>query len=169
MTAPASTTTPAQAGANETHSHDHPAGHGHATERGHEHGHGHGHRHDHGSGHDHDHGHSSGMRGFVLGLVKPHSHDSADSVDPALEASAEGIRALKVSLVGAPLTALAQAVVVWFTGSVALFADTVHNFSDALTAVPRGSRSSSVGERPPGATPTATTAPRISPASSSSP
>ncbi|WP_200938809.1 cation diffusion facilitator family transporter [Modestobacter sp. Leaf380] len=34
------------------------------------------------------------------------------------------------------VTALAQAVVVWATGSVALLADTVHNFSDALTAVP---------------------------------
>ena len=66
----------------------------------------------------------------------PHSHDAADSVDCALEASAEGIRALKISLVVLAVTALAQLVVVAVTGSVALLADTIHNFSDALTAVP---------------------------------
>jgi cation diffusion facilitator family transporter len=57
-------------------------------------------------------------------------------VDGALEASAAGIRALKLSLVVLFLTALAQAVVVALTGSTALLADTIHNFSDALTAVP---------------------------------
>lgn len=36
------------------------------------------------------------------------------------------------------VTALIQAVVVAFSGSVALLADTVHNFADALTAVPLG-------------------------------
>ena len=34
------------------------------------------------------------------------------------------------------ITAIAQAVVVALSGSVALAADTIHNFSDALTAVP---------------------------------
>ena len=33
-------------------------------------------------------------------------------------------------------TAVAQAIVVILTGSVALLADTIHNFTDALTAVP---------------------------------
>lgn len=47
-----------------------------------------------------------------------------------------GHPALKISLVILGLTALAQLVVVLFTGSVALLADTIHNFSDALTAVP---------------------------------
>jgi len=69
-------------------------------------------------------------------MFRPHSHDAADSVDAVLEASAEGIRAVKISLVALLVTALAQAVVVYFTGSVALLADTIHNFSDALTAVP---------------------------------
>lgn len=68
--------------------------------------------------------------------VRPHSHDHADSLDKALEASDVGIRALKISLAVLLATALAQCVVVWWTGSVALLADTVHNFSDALTAVP---------------------------------
>ena len=50
--------------------------------------------------------------------------------------SAAGIRAVKISLVVLGITAAAQVAVVVVSGSVALFADTVHNFSDALTAVP---------------------------------
>jgi cation diffusion facilitator family transporter len=71
-----------------------------------------------------------------MSVFRPHSHDAADSVDPVLEASVEGVRAVKISLVALLVTALAQAVVVVVTGSVALLADTIHNFSDALTAVP---------------------------------
>ncbi|WP_030775686.1 cation diffusion facilitator family transporter [Streptomyces sp. NRRL S-920] len=71
-------------------------------------------------------------------LFTPHSHDSADKVDTALESSARGIRALWVSLGVLGLTALAQAVVVVMSGSVALLGDTVHNAADALTAVPLG-------------------------------
>lgn len=73
--------------------------------------------------HDHEHGHG-------------HSHDYADHVDEALADSAAGIRAVKISLVALAATAIAQVVIVAFSGSVALLADTVHNFSDALTAVP---------------------------------
>jgi cation diffusion facilitator family transporter len=65
-----------------------------------------------------------------------HSHDPADSVDSALESSEQGIRALKISFTVLMVTALAQAAIVAITGSVALLADTIHNFSDALTAVP---------------------------------
>jgi cation diffusion facilitator family transporter len=65
-----------------------------------------------------------------------HSHDHTDKVDHALRDSAAGIRAVKISLVVLGITAVAQLVVVAVSGSVALFADTVHNFSDALTAVP---------------------------------
>jgi cation diffusion facilitator family transporter len=68
--------------------------------------------------------------------LAPHSHDAADSVDNVLESSASGIRAVKISLVALGVTAIAQAVIVVLSGSVALAADTVHNFSDALTAVP---------------------------------
>ncbi|MGI5130103.1 cation diffusion facilitator family transporter [Pseudonocardia sp. CA-107938] len=66
----------------------------------------------------------------------PHSHDSAASIDAALEGSADGIRALKISLIALLVTALLQAVVVVLTSSVALLADTIHNVSDALTSVP---------------------------------
>lgn len=96
------------------------------------------HGHDHGDhGHDHaGHEHGSGVKGWARSLLQPHSHDAADSVDSALESSAEGIRAVKISLVALGVTAIAQAVVVVLTGSVALLADTIHNFSDALTAIP---------------------------------
>ena len=53
-----------------------------------------------------------------------------------MESSAKGIRALKISLAVLAATALLQLVVFAWSGSVALLADTVHNFSDALTAVP---------------------------------
>ena len=114
------------------HAHD---GHGH-DEHGHdEHGHGdHAHG-DHGHG-DHGHEHPGGLRGLLSTIFRPHSHDAADSVDDALESSAQGVRAVKISLVALGVTALAQAVVVVVTGSVALLADTIHNFSDALTAIP---------------------------------
>ncbi len=103
---------------------DHGHGTGHGTDTGHDTGEGHGHE------------HRGGVRGWLSSIFRPHSHDAADSVDPALEASSEGIRAVKISLVVLGLTAVAQLVVVFFTGSTALLADTIHNFSDALTAVP---------------------------------
>jgi cation diffusion facilitator family transporter len=86
--------------------------------------------------HDHDHGDRGGLGGWLTGLLHPHSHDAADSVDPALESSSQGIRAVKISLVALAVTAALQMIVVAVSGSVALFADTVHNLSDALTAVP---------------------------------
>lgn len=71
-------------------------------------------------------------------VFRPHSHDPADSVDEALESSTRGIRALKVSLVVLLVTGVLQGLVAAASGSVALLADTVHNFSDAFTAIPLG-------------------------------
>lgn len=65
-----------------------------------------------------------------------HSHESADSVDDALESSEAGIRALKISLVALIATAAFQLMIVAISGSVALLADTIHNFGDAMTALP---------------------------------
>jgi cation diffusion facilitator family transporter len=65
-----------------------------------------------------------------------HSHDHGDRVDEALEGSASGIRAVKVSLAGLAATAVAQVAIVVISGSVALLADTVHNATDALSAIP---------------------------------
>lgn len=67
-----------------------------------------------------------------------HSHDPADRVDSQLESSRLGMRALWISLVALTATALLQAVVVVWSGSVALLSDTLHNFADALTAIPLG-------------------------------
>ncbi|GAV98268.1 hypothetical protein CS176_2498 [Corynebacterium glutamicum] len=72
----------------------------------------------------------------MYGIFVPHSHDTADSIDDATEANSEGIRALKFSLVLMLFTTVLQAIIVSFSGSVALLADTVHNLSDALTAIP---------------------------------
>lgn len=85
---------------------------------------------------DHDHGGLLQWLRTVLPFGHHHSHAVADRIDSALEGSERGIWALKVSLVGLGLTALFQVVIVWISGSVALLADTIHNFSDALTAVP---------------------------------
>src|SRR3954463_4049644 len=96
----------------------------------------HDHHHDH-QGHEHDHhDHGHGAWGWLTGLFRPHSHDSADSVDSALESSDQGIRAVKISLIVLGATAVLQLLIVLASGSVALLADTVHNISDALTALP---------------------------------
>ena len=110
----------------EAHSHDDHAHDGHAHD-GHEHK-------SHGGPHDV----RRGIKAFVVGIFSPHSHDAMDSVDSALSASANGMRALKVSLAGLAATALVELLVVGFSGSVALLADTIHNFADALTALPLG-------------------------------
>ncbi len=97
----------------------------------HNHG-GHGHDHKHG-GHAHPHG--AGILGWLRGTFA-HSHDIGDKIDESLESNERGIWALKVSLVGLGLTALFQVVIVWLSGSVALLADTIHNFADAGTSIP---------------------------------
>lgn len=112
------------------HHHDDHDNHGHPHEP---------HSHDHDHDHDHDghsHKHHSGFKGWLFELFVPHTHDSSDSIDDALEASKEGVRALKISMVILLATTVLQVIVVAISGSVALLADTIHNFSDALTAVP---------------------------------
>jgi cation diffusion facilitator family transporter len=83
-------------------------------------------------GHDHDHDDRSGR---LRGLLS-HRHEAASSVDSALEASEEGVRALALSLLGLGTTAAIQLVVALWSGSVALLNDTIHNGADALTALP---------------------------------
>jgi len=109
------------------HSHDDHSDDDHSHD---DHGHDHGHD-------DHDHGHG-GLRDLIRGVFRPHSHDAADSIDSELTASADGMRALKISLGALAVTAAFQVLIVIVSGSVALLGDTVHNFADALTAVPIG-------------------------------
>ena len=65
-----------------------------------------------------------------------HAHDSTETVAGMLAASAQGVRATWISLGGLAATAFAQLAIVLISGSVALLADTIHNFTDALTAIP---------------------------------
>src|SRR5262244_10557 len=81
--------------------------------------------HHHHSG-DHAHGHAAG-----------HGH-SHGVVDPSIASTDRGLWALKWSFAGLLVTALIQLVVVLLSGSVALLADTIHNFADASTAIPLG-------------------------------
>src|SRR5919106_2326398 len=64
-----------------------------------------------------------------------HNH-AHGTIDPALLASERGIWAVKWSLIGLSATAVFQVIVVSFSGSVALLADTIHNIADAATAIP---------------------------------
>src|SRR5262245_56860250 len=100
----------------------------------------------------HRHGHDHARWPVVIDRLRhvlcPHSHDTADKVDAAMEASAAGIRALWISLAVLAGTALLQAAVVAMSGSVALLGDTLHNAADALTAVPLGI-AFLAGRRPP--------------------
>jgi cation diffusion facilitator family transporter len=94
------------------HAHPHTGPHDHESRLGREDTH----QHDH---HGHDgHGHSHGL------------------VDPSIKRSREGIRAVALSLAVLGATAVAQTLIFALSGSVALLADLIHNFGDALTAVP---------------------------------
>jgi cation diffusion facilitator family transporter len=65
------------------------------------------------------------------------THDHTHGViDPSLLTTERGIWAVKWSLIGLSVTAAFQIVVVFFTNSVALLADTIHNLGDAVTAIP---------------------------------
>ncbi|MEO6013427.1 MAG: cation diffusion facilitator family transporter [Devosia sp.] len=78
----------------------------------------HGHSHEHEPGRDGAHGHKHGV------------------VDPTIATTDRGIWAIKWSFVIMAVTAVLQLAVVLLSGSVALLADTIHNFGDATTAVP---------------------------------
>jgi cation diffusion facilitator family transporter len=77
---------------------------------------------------EHDHSH---LRGHHHG----HSHGL---VDRSIVRSRAGVRAVALSLAILGLAAAAQLVIFAFSHSVALLADMIHNFGDALTAVPLG-------------------------------
>jgi cation diffusion facilitator family transporter len=76
--------------------------------------------HEHGHGDGHGHGHEHGL------------------IDRSILRSRAGIRAVSWSLAILTVTAVAQAFIYSRTLSVALLADLIHNFGDALTAIPIG-------------------------------
>ncbi len=97
------------------------------------------HPHDHEHDHEHEHQHTNGSLLEKLGhFLTPHSHEyQTAALDPAL-ATERGIGVVKISLVALLITASFQVLIFAFSGSTALLADTIHNFSDALTAIPLG-------------------------------
>ncbi|MBI5715852.1 MAG: cation transporter [Chloroflexi bacterium] len=80
----------------------------------------------HNNHHENEHDHSSeGGHGHTHGVI-----------DPTIYTTTRGIWAIKWSFIGLFVTSIFQIVVVIFTGSVALLADTIHNIGDATTAIP---------------------------------
>jgi cation diffusion facilitator family transporter len=65
----------------------------------------------------------------------PHSHGL---VHASIKRSREGLHAVLLALAILAATAITQTLVFALSGSVALLADLIHNFGDALTAVPLG-------------------------------
>jgi cation diffusion facilitator family transporter len=59
-------------------------------------------------------------------------------VDRSIVRSQEGVKAVAISLVILGIAAAAQLAIFALSGSVALLADLIHNFGDALTAIPLG-------------------------------
>jgi len=85
---------------------------GHEEDHHGEHGH---------EGHDHEgHGHSHGL------------------IDRSIMQSRDGLKTVAMSLGVLLATSILQGVIFIATGSVALLADLIHNFGDALTAIPLG-------------------------------
>jgi cation diffusion facilitator family transporter len=83
------------------------------------------HDHDH---HDHHHHHDrAGDHGHSHGLI-----------DRSILRSREGVKTVAIALAVLAVAAVAQTLVFAISGSVALLADVIHNFGDALTAVPLG-------------------------------
>jgi cation diffusion facilitator family transporter len=86
-------------------------------------------RHRHLDGTEHSHPHDG-----------PHTHDehghSHGLIDPSIRRSREGVRTVGISLGVLGATAAIQTLIYVATGSVALLADLIHNFGDALTAIP---------------------------------
>lgn len=82
------------------------------------------HGHSHGPG-GHSHSHGEGGHGHTHGVI-----------DPTIATTSRGIWAIKWSFIMLAVTAVFQLVIVYFSGSIALFADTIHNIGDAGTAIP---------------------------------
>jgi Co/Zn/Cd efflux system component len=86
---------------------------------------------------DHAHDHAGSMKGITLGIFIPHGQNVGDSIDTAVEPSRRGIRAVEIPFVSLAITSALQLAVILISGSITLVADKIHNFSDALTAIPR--------------------------------
>ena len=124
----------------EGHEHTHP--HPHDAYRP-EHSHDdpdHAHRDDDQHDHDHEHGHDhKGVWGWISTIFHLHGHShqhNALVTDNAFVANEEGIRTVWIALAALTITSVIQIIIFALSGSVALFADTVHNIGDGLNSIP---------------------------------
>lgn len=76
-------------------------------------------------------------KNYIGGESSKHSH-SHGSIDPSIISTNKGIWAVKWSFIILMTTFIIQVIIVLYTGSVALLADTIHNLGDAVTAIPLG-------------------------------
>ena len=97
--------------------------------------HDHIHADDHGDAHEHDH-----VRTITTSTTPRHDDHghSHGLVHNSIKRSRAGVRAVSVALAVLAVGAIAQTVIFVLSGSVALLADLIHNFGDALTAIPLG-------------------------------
>jgi len=91
--------------------------------------------HDHDEHDGHDHAKGNFFQRIIGEVVHSHSHED-EGMARYMQESKRGIWALKVSLAGLIATATFQVVIAIISSSAGLLADTIHNFSDALTAIP---------------------------------
>ena len=97
------------------------------------------HAHSHNHEYDQSHApHEHGWRERIAALFHlGHSHDHNDlASDQAFTENEEGIRTVWLALSALTLTSILQIVIVYSSGSIALFADTVHNIGDGLNSIP---------------------------------
>ncbi len=110
------------------------------------------------SDHDHDHEkvrheheeHENAHTHNSEAAAKPHEsrgrdHNEADqhghthgTIDASITATERGLWAVKWSFIGLSLTTLIQIVIFYYSSSIALLADAIHNIGDAGTAIPLG-------------------------------
>lgn len=115
--------------ADQEHPHPHPD-----PERDHDQGHD--------QGHDHngqDHHQDAGVWGWTSAVFHLHGHSHAHDAlvtDNAFASHEEGIRTVWIALAALAATSIFQIIIFWLSGSVALFADTVHNIADMLNSIP---------------------------------
>jgi cation diffusion facilitator family transporter len=99
-------------------------------------------QHNHAHPHSYDHIHAPGDQGLwdriaaFLHLPSQKHHHGELTYDQAFIHNEEGIRTVWLALAALTLTSILQLAIVLWSGSVALFADTLHNIGDGLNSIP---------------------------------
>ena len=81
--------------------------------------------------------HNQGWWGRIAAIFHLHGHSHGElASDQAFIDNEEGIRTVWLALAALTLTSILQIVIVVWSGSLAWFADTVHNIGDGLNSIP---------------------------------